>query len=262
MRLARILTLVAALLFPAALAAQPVYLFGRIGKSEVMAALDRRGDALTGWYLYFGVDKTLRLAGRIDPGGGFQLDETVDGRKTGALAGTMDGGRWSGEWRNPAGGAPLAVTLAESRDTLAGSSDSVRCAAKRRDKDGWTYEHSLTLALANGSVRTLDAASTATSAEDGRQGCFYALGDFRRVPSHVGVLLSATDEDDPLTADSQRCTIRIVGDADHLFVQFGDPSEPNDDCRFSGSTAFCSPRSWMADFVVDRRTKSCKPVGD
>lgn len=261
MRLARVLTLVAALLFPAALAAQPLYLFGKIGKSEVMAALDRKGDALTGWYLYFGVDKTLQLAGRIDSGGGFELDETVDGRKTGALAGRMDGGRWSGEWRNPAGGAPLAFALTESRDALADADDSVRCDAKRRDKNGWTYEHSLTLALAKGSVRTLDAASTASSATDGRQGCFYALGDFRRAPSAVGVLLRAKDEDDPLTEDSQRCTIRIVGDADHLLVQFGDPSEPNDDCRFSGTTAFCSPRSWMSDFVVDRRTKSCKAVG-
>ncbi|MBV8663582.1 MAG: hypothetical protein JO107_10810, partial [Hyphomicrobiales bacterium] len=67
-------------------------------------------------------------------------------------------------------------------------------------------------------------------------------------------------EDQPLTPDSQRCTIHVIGDANHLFVQFGDPGEDHNDCRFSGSTAFCSPRSWMADFIVDRRAKTCKPI--
>jgi hypothetical protein len=74
--------------------------------------------------------------------------------------------------------------------------------------------------------------------------------------------LKAKDEDQPPTADSQRCTIRIVGDADALYVQFGDWTEQNNDCRFSGDRAFCSPRSWPADMIVNRRTKSCRTVGE
>ena len=109
-------------------------------------------------------------------------------------------------------------------------------------------------------MKTLEASTAASSKQDGEQGCFYSLADFSRAPSDVGLLLKAKDEDEPLDADSQRCTIHVVGDADHLFVQFGNPGEKNDDCRYSGTTAFCSPRSWPADFIVDRRTKSCKPI--
>jgi hypothetical protein len=261
MKLPAVLVLVAALLFPATLSAHPLYLFGQIGKSNVMATLTRDGDALSGWYTYLDIGKELRLAGRIDATGDFQLDETVDAKKTGRLQGKIDGGHWTGEWRKPDGGSPLPFTLSESRDTLGAVSDEFRCSSKRRDKDGWTYDHSLKLDLAKGAVKALDAGLSESSKQDGQQGCFYSLGDFAKVPTDVGVLLKAKDEDDPLTEDSQRCTIRIVGDADTLFVQFGDLTEKNNDCRFSGTTAFCSPRSWMADIIVNRRTKGCKSVG-
>jgi hypothetical protein len=262
MKLSAIVALFAALLFPATLCAQPVYLFGQIGRSAVMASLDRNGDALTGWYVYMDVGKQLLLTGRIDAAGGFGLDATAGGRKTGRFEGKTVGGRWTGAWRGSAGGAPLAFTLAETRDTLAEASGRYRCATKRKDKSGWTYEHSLAVEIAHGAVQALDASLAESSATDGQQGCFYALGDFTQVPAEAGILLRAKDEDHPLTADSQRCTIRIVGDADHLFVRFGDSGEKNDDCRFSGTTAFCSPRSWMADMIVDRRTNRCKSVGD
>ncbi len=262
MKLPAVLVVVAALLFPATLSAHPLYLFGQIGKSNVMATLDRDGDALSGWYAYLDIGKELRLSGRIDATGGFQLDETVESKKTGRLQGKIDGGHWTGEWRKPDGGSPLPFTLNESRDTLAAVSGAFRCSSTRRDRDGWTYEYSLQLDLAKGAVKALDAGLSESSKQDGRQGCFYALGDFAKVPTDVGVLLKAKDEDDPLTEDSQRCTIRIVGDADHLFVQFGDLTQKNDDCRFSGTTAFCSPRSWMADVIVDRKTKRCRTVGE
>jgi hypothetical protein len=262
MKFPAVVTIVAAALFPAALSAHPLYLFGEIGKSKVMAALDREGDALMGWYLYLDIGKPLRLAGRIDAAGDFQLDETVDLKKTGRLQGKMDGGHWTGEWRKPDGGSPLPFTLSESRDTLAGVSGAFRCSSKRRDKDGWTYAHSLQLELAKGAVKALDAGLSESSTNEGQQGCFYSLKDFSEVPTDAGVLLKAKDEDDPITEDSQHCTIRIVGDADTLFLQFGDLTEKNDDCRFSGATAFCSPRSWMAEVIVDRKTKSCRAVGE
>lgn len=258
---AAIFALFAALLFPATLYARPVYLFGTIGKSTVIASLDRNDEALTGWYVYSDVGKQLLLGGRIDAAGGFQLDETAGGKKTGHFEGKMEGGRWTGAWRNPTGGAPLAFALTESRDKLADVNSRFRCATKRKDS-GWTYEHSLTLELAKGAVKGFDASLTESSAADGQQGCFYALRDFAEVPTDAGILLKAKDEDEPMTPDSQRCTIRIVGDADHLFVHFGDSGETNDDCRFSGTTAFCSPRSWMADMIVNRRTNSCRSIGD
>ncbi len=261
MKLPAVLAFVVASLFPATLSAHPLYLFGQIGKSAVMAMVNRDGNALTGWYLYLDIGKELRLSGQIDATGDFQLDETVDSKKTGRLQGKMEGGHWTGEWRRPDGGSPLAFALAESRDTLAAVSDQFRCSTKKRDKDGWTYAHSLKLELAKGAVKALDAGLSESSTNEGRQGCFYSLQDFSRVPTDAGVLLKAKDEDDPMTEESQHCTIRIVGDADTLFVQFGDPTGKNDDCRFSGATAFCSPRSWMADIIVNRKTKSCKSVG-
>ncbi len=247
-----------ALLLPAALQARPVYLFGEIGKSAVLAVVDRTGDRLSGWYLYVAVGKQLQLAGQIDADGGFRLDESVDARKTGAFEGKFAEGRWSGEWRAGAG-APLAFSLTETRDPLADANGTFRCATKQR-KEGWSFGQSLTLELAKGSVTTLEASTTASAAQEGENGCFYSLKDFTPVPSDVGLLLTAKDEDQPITPDSQRCTIRVVGDANHLVVQFGDTADAHNDCRFSGSTAFCSPRSWPADFIVDRRTKSCKPI--
>ena len=157
MKLPAVLVLVAALLFPATLSAHPLYLFGQIGKSNVMATLTRDGDALSGWYTYLDIGKELRLAGRIDATGDFQLDETVDAKKTGHLQGKLDGGHWTGEWRKPDGGSPLPFTLSESRDMLGAVTGEFRCSSARRDKDGWTYAHSLKLDLAKGAVKALDA---------------------------------------------------------------------------------------------------------
>ena len=262
MKVSAIVSLLAALLFPATLCARPLYLFGQIGKSSVIASLDRDGDALNGWYVYSDVGKQLLLAGRIDAAGAFQLDETASGKKTGHIEGKTEGGRWTGEWRAPAGGAPLAFVLTESRDKLADATSRLRCTTKRKDSAGWTYEHALTLELAKGVVKGLDASLTESSTADDQQGCFYGLKDFTQIPTDGGILLKAKDEDEPMTPDSQRCTIRILGDADHLLVRFGASGEKNDDCRFSGTTAFCSPRSWMADMIVNRRSNSCKSVGD
>jgi len=257
-----ILAFLASLLFPAAVSAHTVYLFGQIGKSAVLAAIDRDENELSGWYLYLDVGKQLQLAGKIGATGDFQLDETVDGHKTGRFEGKAEGGRWSGEWRAPGGGAPLVFTLNESRDTLADFSGRFHCAKSKKDKGGWTYDLSLTLEMTKGAVKALEAGRSESSTQDDSQGCFYSLENFTRVPADVGVLLKAKDEDDPPTDDSQHCTIRILGDADHLFLRFGDAEEKNNDCRFSGDRAFCSPNSWMADVIVDRRTKSCKSVGD
>ncbi|HEY1941512.1 MAG TPA: hypothetical protein VGH40_05250 [Roseiarcus sp.] len=259
MKLAAILAFLVALIVPATLQARPVYLFGEIGKSSVLAAVDQEGDRLSGWYLYPAVGKELQLSGQIDASGSFRLDESVDAHKTGVFEGKSAGGRWNGEWRNAAGGAPLAFSMTENREALADASGLFRCVVKQQ-KQGWTFRQSLTLELAKGALKALKASAAESSAQDGEQGCFYSLEDFTPVPSDVGLVLKAKDEDQPLDADSQRCTIQVVGDADHLLVQFGDPWETHNDCRFSGTTAFCSPRSWMTDFVVDRRTKSCKPI--
>lgn len=262
MKLAAAFVFAATLLFPVSLSAHSLYLFGWIGKSPVMAALNRNGEALTGWYLYLDVGKELQLSGKIDANGGFQLDETVDGRKTGHLKGATEGQSWTGQWQKPDGGSPLAFAMSESRDNLAAVSGQFRCATKERGGYGWTYAHRLKLDLSRGVVKALDDRRTESSAQDGEQGCLYGLDDFGQAPADVGVLLKAKDEDEPKTEDSQSCTIRIVGNEDYLFLQFGDPTVKNDDCRYSGDTAFCSPRSWPADLIVNRRTNGCKSVGD
>ena len=229
-----------------------------------MAILNRQDNTLTGWYLYLAIGRELRLDGRIDPTGDFQLDETVDSGKTGRFQGRANGGRWTGEWLKTGGGRALAFTLTETRDTLAALSGQFRCSTKKQDKVfGWTYAYSLNLSLARGAVRAFDARLDEASTYGESQGCGYALRDFSQVPSSdVGILLKAKDEDQPETDDLQRCTIRIVGDADYLFLQIGDFTEKNNNCRFSGATAFCSSRSWMSDMIVNRKTQSCKSVGD
>ena len=262
MKFPAVLALVAALLFPATLSAHPLYLFGQIGKSNVMATLTRDGDALSGWYTYLDIGKELRLAGRIDATGDFQLDETVDAEKTGHLQGKLDGGHWTGEWRKPDGGSPLPFTLSESRDMLGAVTGEFRCSSDearqgRLDLRAFAEARSGQRRGEGARRRTQRILDTMTVSKDAST----RSATSAKVPTDVGVLLKAKDEDDPITEDSQRCTIRIVGDADTLFLQFGDLTEKNDDCRFSGTTAFCSPRSWMADIIVDRKTKSCKSVG-
>jgi hypothetical protein len=246
---------------PSSLLAHPLYLFGHVGAAPVIMTVERDGDALTGWYFYSDVGKELRLKGSIDASGAFTLEESVDAKTTGEFRGQLAGSRWSGQWRKPDGGTPLAFTANETTETFASSADKIQCSSTHKDKEfGWTYSYALKLGLLRGKVTRFSASTSESSATDGDQGCFYELENFKPAASDAGLLLRARDEDDPLSADSQRCSIRIVGDADYLLVEVGDATQSNDDCRYSGDRAFCSPRSFPADMIVNRKAGTCRPV--
>ena len=61
-------------LFPLPVAAQSLSFFGDIGGAPVFVSLDRNGGRLSGWYLYIGQAKQIRLEGSIDAAN-FALDE-------------------------------------------------------------------------------------------------------------------------------------------------------------------------------------------
>ena len=100
-------------LIPAPVLAQPLTFFGQVGDAPVFVSIDRDGEKLSGSYFYLSQAKSIRLEGKVDPGGAFSMDEFsfTDGKRTGAFvgrAGVTDG--WTGTWRAP-GGRILAVNL-------------------------------------------------------------------------------------------------------------------------------------------------------
>jgi hypothetical protein len=100
-----------------------------------------------------------------------------------------------------------------------------------------------------------------TSKEGDDQSCSVGLGDLKQVPSDAGILLRGKSTEALEATNTQRCTIRIVGEGDALYVEVGDADGGgNDDCKGSGDAMFCSPRSFWTDMIVDRRTQTCKSV--
>ena len=229
---------------PISLQAHPLYLFGNIGAAPVIMMVQRDGNSLSGWYFYSKLRKELQLKGSVDAAGAFTLNETLDAKKTGTFHGQMTGARWTGEWQKPDGGTSTTFQANETTETFASSADQIQCSSSHKDKEfGWTYVYALKLGLLHGKVTKLSTSTSESSPTDGQQGCFYDLENFKPVASNAGLLLAANDQDDPPTADSQLCTIRIVGDANYLLVQIGDPAQGNNDCRTVNDRAFCSPRS-------------------
>lgn len=263
MRIAWLLLSLVSIIAPATASASRLYLFGGIGDAPIMAAVEQDGAKISGWYYYLRTGGDLQLEGQIAANGDLSLVETVDGKATGAFEGKAAGSVWSGEWRKAGGGAPVAFALTQTSDTLSLVSGQFACASSKQDKTyGWTYHYALKLALASGKVKALDASASATSKQGDDQGCYYSLDLFRQAPAKVGALLMAKDDQTPDDPEAQHCTIRIVGDGDYLYVEFGDVTEKNNDCRFTSERAFCSPRSWMSDFIVDRKKRTCRPVGN
>lgn len=245
---------------PSLAVAHPLYLTGTIGTAPVLLMMERDDTALSGWYLYLRQGKQIRLEGKVAADGAFTMDESSGpaSQKTGQFEGRIERDRWSGVWRKPGQPATLPFHLGESADTLGGLSGRFTCATKKVDREfGYTYRHTLKLQVSRGAVKVLDVkrGETGTHGED--QACIVALNDVTQEKSDAGILLrtkGSTAETGP------RCTIRIVGAGDYLYVQMGDWTESGNDCRGDDEAMYCSPRSFWADMIVNRKTRACVSV--
>lgn len=240
--------------------AQPILLAGTIGKAPVLLELDGNGDTLSGWYTYLKVGKQIRLEGKVDHNGFFAMDEHAadTNSRTGALAGRAKDGHWTGTWKNAAGQKKLPVAFDVVKGRLKGVSGRFKCTTKRNDPQfGSRYTHSIELTLNNGQVKALAMKRAERSSGGEKQSCAIGSGQLRQVPARVGILLRAKAD---RTEAGPHCTIRIYGAGDYLVIKTGNPSQSGDECRAAGNEMFCSPRSFWADMIVNRKTQGCKSV--
>lgn len=250
----------AALLLCGVAAAQPIRLYGTIGSKPVFLDLSRNGDTVSGWYFYLTQGKQIRLDGKLNPNGFFQMEEFTPSTntRTGSFSGRVKNGHWSGTWRNAKGARARTLSFDELHSKLGAVSGRWRCAARHRDEEfGLSTTHKLALALARGRVKSLAMSRSEHSGDGDDQSCSIALKDLKQQPAPVGILLRAKADrpDSP-----QHCTLRLYQAGDFLVLRTGDPSQAGDDCRAAGDTAFCRPRSFWADIIVNRKTQACKSV--
>jgi hypothetical protein len=239
--------------------AETTYLFGKIGDLPVSAALERGDGKLSGWYFYHSNAGQIHLEGSIDRQGAFQMEETSDGKKTGIFKGSVKEGRWTGTWQKLAGGKPLSLSLIENHNLLKNLNGEFRGTAQERvPKYRYTYKWDIKLSVIEGVVKTLESTQGSYGDNKDEQTCSIDMKDLEQVPSEVGILLQTKADDS--NEDDQRCTVRILGDGDTIWVRFGDASEEGNDCRSLGSNMYCSPRAFWNDLLIDRRTQKCKAI--
>ena len=241
-----------------AAAAQPILLTGTIGKAPVFLDLDRTGDTVSGWYFYLKVGKQIRLDGKLDPKGFFQIEEYTasTNSRTGSFKGRIKDGHWAGTWNDAAGRKPLAVAFDEVRGALKTADGRLRCSVKSRDADfGSRSKESLDLTLKGGRVKALKLSLDEKNEGGDSQSCALALSDLRQVPAAAGITLKARQN-----GGEHRCTVRLFAAGDYLVARIGDPSQTGDDCRGAGSEMFCSPRAFWLGLVVNRQSQTCKQV--
>ncbi|MBF0507605.1 MAG: hypothetical protein HQK57_01605 [Deltaproteobacteria bacterium] len=239
--------------------ADTIYLFGKIGEFPISASMDRKEKDLSGWYFYHSQAKQIRLEGHIDGHGTFRLEETINYKKTGSFEGSVTQGRWAGTWRKTIDAAPLPFYLEENHNQLNNVSANYDCTAKERDAQfHYTYRRKLKLAIAAGVVKAFR--SDQGAAPDGyeEEQCSIELAYMKQVASKVGILLQSKGEN--AEEEAKKCTVRILGDSDILWIRFGDTSQKGDDCRSTDSRIFCSPRIFWNDLILDRRTQKCKAL--
>ncbi len=241
-------------------AAEPLFLFGAVGKASVLMRLTVRETAVDGWYLYFASDRDILISGKLDKDGAFALEEKSGGKATGRFQGVARGDEWTGTWTKPDGTSPTPFAARAAHGAPPDFSGPIVCASRRDKEFGWTYSYSLRLALAKGAVADFEA-SLQAKREGDEQGCGFSREDFAPASTSVGLLMRARDVEGQ-GPDSPKCTVRIVGDSDHLYVGFGETGAENDDCHSSGTTVFCTPRGAMPTLIIDRRTLECRDVTD
>ena len=237
--------------------AATLYLSGTVGTAPVFVTVERNGDTIEGWYLYLKQGRQIRLDGKVDAKGSLAITEkdASTNATTGTFEGTIAGERWNGTWLKPGGASALPFALLENRDTLLDASGHFHCATKvNASKSDYASRYSLDLALKHGNVTAFALDRTATSTDGDEQACHLGKDDLERAASASGLLLESGDE-------RPRCTVRLLraGD-DYLYVAVGDANEDGNDCRMLEDSAFCSPRAFWTDLVVNARTSVCKPV--
>lgn len=240
--------------------AQTVFLEGTIGKAPVFGSISRDGDNLIGWYLYPKYGKQIELQGKIDKSGAFHLDESNfdTTKKSGDFDGHVASGVWSGTWKNATGGTSLAFSLTENHETLAKLTGDFQCSEKHSDKKyGYDYSRSARVTFANGTLTHMDLTQESVGRDGDKQSCSIGLSDLKRAPGG-GVLLRAKG-DEP-GQDMAHCTVRIVGNAEFLYVSPGDTAEQNNDCKGANDVMFCSPRASWGDFLIRRKSAVCGPA--
>ena len=249
-----------ALAAPTPAAAHPLYLTGTIGTAPVLLMIERSDEVLSGWYLYLRQGKQIRLEGRVAADGAFTLDEFSGpaSQKTGQFDGRIAQGQWSGNWRKPDQQASLPLRLSESADVLSSLTGRFACATKKLDREfGYSYRLTLSLRVARGEVKAFDVRRGETGSHGEDQACIIALSDVKQEKSDAGILMRSKGSS-PETGP--RCSIRVIGAGDYLYMQMGDWTESGNDCRGDDEAMYCSPRSFWADMIVNRKTRACITV--
>ncbi|MBF0550562.1 MAG: hypothetical protein HQK60_08505 [Deltaproteobacteria bacterium] len=239
--------------------ADTIYLFGQIGEFPISASMERKGKELSGWYFYHSQAKQISLEGHIDDKGTFHLEETINYKKTGSFEGSVKQGRWTGTWRKTIDAAPLPVYLEENHNRLKDVSGKYDCTTKERDAQfHYTYRRTLKLAIAAGIVKEFHSDQGAALDGYEEETCSIELASMKQVASKAGILLQSKGDNGE--EEAKKCTVRILGDKDILWIRFGDTSKEGDDCRSTDSRMFCSPRIFWNDLILDRRTLKCKAL--
>lgn len=114
---------------------------GMISGIEIQMNLVRQGDALSGTYFYTKVGKDLKLSGKIDKNGKFNLTETDDkGSKTGEWNGTWTEAENSpgvileGDWNKPKDTEKLGFYATEQVVEFSGDAKFTNKTIKETDK--------------------------------------------------------------------------------------------------------------------------------
>lgn len=239
-------------------AAQPILLSGSIGKAPVFLDLDRKGDTVSGWYFYLKVGKQLRLEGKLNPGGFFDVAEYTasTNSRTGSFNGRIVNGRWSGTWTNAKGTRSYPILFREVRGKLKDVRGRYRCSVKTTDDFGTRTTHRLDLKLENGRAAGLDLRLD-QSLDGDHQRCRIGTADLRQVPAPAGILFKTRAD---RRGSEHHCTLRLYAAGDYLVLRTGNPRQAGDDCRGAGETMFCSQRAFWLDMIVDRNSQRCRTV--
>ncbi len=111
--------------------------------------------------------------------------------------------------------------------------------------------------MAHGAVKAFDIKRGETGSHGEDQACTIALSDVKQEKSDAGILLRSNGSG---AATGPRCTVRVISAGDYLYVQMGDWTESGNDCRGDDGAMYCSPRSFWADMIVNRKTRACVSV--